>query len=619
MRQRTVARGFLLPGLLLALIAVAPARAADLAPVPHPALENLDPAERRQLEETRAVLDALLEDPPRDEPARAGLARAFGGVGRLYLLYDLVDAAAPALANASALAPAEHAWAYYLGVVHQREGRLDEARTRFTRAADLAPRDLPTRLRLAEVELAAGRLDAAEAAYRAALEIEPESSEAAAAAHVGLGRIAYERGRSEEAIERFTRALALQPGADSIHHRLGLAYRQAGDLDSAREHLALNRSTPVRYPDPLVDGLTALLQGAAIRFKSGNRAMTEGRLADAIAEYERAAEVAPEDPLVHYNLGLALTRAGRRAEAVGRFETAIALDPGYRDAHYNLAVALGEEGRWTAAAEHFERAWRIDPLDHAARLDWATALAGAGEPAAAEREIEAVLAALGPRGGPLAGRAHLRLAALLGARGERAAVLEHLRAAVRLLPEDPEARTALADLLAHTGRYAEAAEEYAAAARLEPEGAAEPPGDRRGAAEPRLGQAMALLLDGRSGEARALLEREIAGKPLLDVVPYAHLLARVLAAAPESAVRDGRRAVELAGEALRASVNVDHVETLAMAYAEVGDFASATVWQRRVLDRARERGFPAERVERIRRRMEAYQRGEPARSPWEEP
>ncbi len=491
-------------GLVSILEPPAPAQEPPaLEPVPRPELSNREPAERRQIEETRAALDALLES---DSVEPAALARAFGGVGRLYLLYDLVDPALPALANAAALAPEEHAWTYYLGVVHQREGRLDAARERFERAVELAPTDLPSRFRLAEVELDAGRLDAAEAAYRAALELAGEAP-AAAAAEVGLGRIAYERGRTDEAIERFERALALQPGADSIHHRLGLAHREAGDLDAARRHLTLNRSTPVAYPDPLIDGLTGLLQGASIRFKSGNRAMEEGRIDDAIDEYDRAAEVAPEDPLVHYNLGLALTRAGRRADAVERFRTAVELDPGYRDAHYNLAVSLVEEERFGDAAEHFERAWSIDPLDASAR---------------------------------------------------------------------------------------------------------------KAADEARFAEATALLREGLTAAARSVLERAIAGRPPLDVFPLVHLLARILATAPEPEVRDGERAVALATEALQASVNVDHAETLAMAYAEVGEWAKAVEWQRRVVDRASERGFPPERVERIRGRLERYERGEPTRAPWEE-
>lgn len=571
----------------------------QLAPVPLPAVSVFEEPDRRQLEAARADLDALLASPDASDDA---LARAFGELGRLYLLYDLVDPAEAALANAASLAPEEHAWQYYLGVVHQREGRLDEARERLARAAELRPRDLATRLHLGQAALDDGLLEAAGETFEAALALDRES----AAALVGLGRIAYEGGRLDEAIERFERALALQPEADSIHHLLGLAYRKAGDLERAREHLAANRGTQVRFPDPLVDGLSALLKGASIHFKRGNRALEEGRLDLALAEYGRAAEAAPRDPLVRYNLGLTLARAGRRQEAIESFERAVELDPGYRDAHYNLAAALTEEGRWQEAAAHYERAWRIDPLDHAAHLDWAVALERAGRTAAAERELEALLHALAGRETPVAGRAHLRLAALLEARGEHPPALDHFRAAAAALPEEKEARLALAAALGRARRFAEAAAEYAEAARLDPADS--------GA---RFGQAMALVLGGRHGEARAALEAALAGRQAAEAVPLAHLLARLLASAPDPAVRDGARAVALAREVFQAAPSAEHAETLAMAFAEAGDFAQAVEWQRRVVARAESAAAPPEILEAMRRRLARYQRGEPERSPWE--
>lgn len=536
---------------------------AALREVPRPAVGNLEEADRRQLEEARAALDALAADegvPPER------LARAYGEMGSLYLLYDLPESAEPALANAAALAPDEFAWRYYLGVLHQRDGRLEEARRHLARAAELRPEDLPTRLRLGQAELDADLPAAAAVTFRTALELDPES----AAAHVGLGEIAHREGRLEEAVERYERALALQPRADSIHHRLGLAYRQAGDLERAREHLAKNRGEPVRFSDPLVDGLVGRLQGASIHLKRGNRAMEEGRVELAIELYGTAAERAPDDPTIHYNLGLALARAGRREEAVERFRRAVELDPEYRDAHYNLAAALGEAGRWDEAARHFERAWRIDPLDASARLDWALALERAGDAAGALRELAALAESPAGRGTPLAGRVHAALGAALG----------------------------------RAGRLPEAAAAYGTAARLDP-------------ADPglRFGQAMALVLAGSHREARAALEAALP--EVGDDLPLVHLLARLLATAPDPAVRDGARALELAGRVMEAAPSRDHAETLAMALAEAGEFQRAAEWQRRVLRRAQDQGAPAPALDAIRARLARYERGEPERSPWE--
>lgn len=597
--MRTVARVQAWTVAAAVVAATGPAGVPELVPVPTPVLTHLEEPDRRQLEEERAALDAVLEE---GDPEPGALAEAFGSLGRLYLLYDLVDVAEPALVNAAALAPEEHPWHYYLGVLYQREGRWDEARERLGRAVEILPRDLPSHLRLAQVLLDSGRTEEAEREFRAVLEIDSGT----AAAEVGLGRIAYDRGRVDEAIERLGRALALQPDADSIHHRLGLAYRQAGDLEKAREHLAKNRSEPVTFPDPLVDGLSAFLRGSAIHFKRGNRALEKGLVDLAIEQYRKAAEIAPDDPLIQYNLGLALTRAGRRSDAIERFRRAVALDPGYRDAHYNLATALAQADRWTEAAEHFERAWRIDPLDHSAHLDWASALARAGEDQRAVAELRELLAGLAGQERPEAGRAHFHLGALLASGGDGAAALRHLEAAAELLPEDPEVRRAYAGALARARRFDGAAAEYEAAARLDP-----------GDVGSRFGQAMALVLAGRYGEARGVLESAVTEAPADRRLPLVHLLARLLATAPDPAVRDGGRAVELASRVFESAPGLEHAETLAMAYAEAGELEQAVAWQRQVVDRAESAGAPADVLALLRDRLESYRRGEPVRSPWE--
>jgi tetratricopeptide (TPR) repeat protein len=588
----------------------------ELLEVPRPALETLEEADRRQLEADRAALDRILADESSSEEL---VARAYGEIGTVYFLYDFAQPAEAALVNASALAPEEHDWHYYLGVLYSRDGRNGEARERLERAAELRPDHLPTYIHLGRVELDGGRLEAAEESFRAALAIDPES----AAAEVGLGEIAQARGETAEAIERYRRALELQPRADSIHHRLGLAYRSAGDLPKAKEHLALNRGEPVRFEDPLVDGLTALLKTSAIHLARGNQAMMDGDAERAVAEYSRALERDPDDALVHYNLGMALIRAERREEALARLEHAVELDPDYRDAHYNLAIARAEDGRWAEAAEHFERAWRIDPLDQAARLDWALALEHSGDAQGAVRELTGLIEALAGKVSPVAGGAHLRLAALLEGRGGPGSdggeeVLGHYRRAVELLPDSAEARAALAAALARTGRLDDAAAEYAAAVALDP-----------AAPSLRFGQAMALILGGRHGDARSALESALAdgsdgaagadggGGPEGDAaLPLAHLLARLLATAPDPSVRDGARALALAGQVFEASPNLDHAETLAMAYAEVGNLEEAVAWQRRVLTRAESQGRPAPMLEAMRARLARYERGEPERSPW---
>ncbi|MFW6175791.1 MAG: tetratricopeptide repeat protein, partial [Acidobacteriota bacterium] len=218
----------------------------ELLPVPAPDLAEADPSIREQLAEHREALDRALAvsgegggagEPPPGAPEDAGaaapegLAALFGRMGQLYFLYGYDDAARAAFENARRLAPDDLRWPYYLGVLHERRGELEAAARELESVLDQRPEDVPALLHLASVALEANRLDDAEAHYRAALE-----AGAGAAAHYGLGRIALERGEPERAAELLEGVLEEHPDSGPVHYQLGLAYRQLGELDRAREH-----------------------------------------------------------------------------------------------------------------------------------------------------------------------------------------------------------------------------------------------------------------------------------------------------------------------------------------------------------------------------------------------
>jgi cytochrome c-type biogenesis protein CcmH/NrfG len=85
-----------------------------------------------------------------------------------------------------------------------------------------------------------------------------------------------------------------------------------------------------------------------------------------------------------------------------------------------------------------------------------------------------------------------------------------------------------------------------------------------------------------------------------------HLLARLLAACPDRALRDGERAVLLAEELWRADPTPARAETLAMALAETGSYERAAALQSELLrDSA-----PDSTVTRLAADLELYRRGE---------
>lgn len=85
---------------------------------------------------------------------------------------------------------------------------------------------------------------------------------------------------------------------------------------------------------------------------------------------------------------------------------------------------------------------------------------------------------------------------------------------------------------------------------------------------------------------------------------------RIWAACPNAKSRDGERALASAMRACELSEwkYADYVETLAAAYAEVGDFASAIKYQKQAIAKA-----PAEMQPQFRSQLEAYEAGKPWR------
>jgi tetratricopeptide (TPR) repeat protein len=504
--------------LATAISAGVEARPADLVPVPLPSLETLDAAERELLASRRASLDELVAD---GAAADKTVAAAFGEMGRIYLLEDLAGAAEACFANAAALRPDDYRWHYYLALLDERGGRLEDAVAHLERVVSLVPDDLAARLRLGRAVLAIGRPQKARREFSASLEISPNED----AAKLGL-----------EAAEA---ALA------------------GGSFDP-----------PVlRFADPLLDGLTPLAE--RLRVDAGIDALERGDLALAVERLEAALADAPNDWRALYYLGVARFRGGEVEGAIASVRRALESAPDFGEGHFSLASALVSIGREAEARVHFERAYQADPKNSAVQMRWAQELA---------------------------------------ASGRRSEALPILRSLVRREPNDQRAVTLFGEVLtteagalARSGSFVAAAASFAEVARLHPDEPA-----------PWFSQALALLLAGSDGDAREALEAGIAAtsgeRSLL------HLLARVLATSRESAVRDGRRALDLARQVLAAESTIEHAETVAMALAEVGDFDEAVAWQEQIV--ANLGGPSSPRAAEAAARLALYRRAEPSRAPW---
>src|SRR5271167_3088461 len=77
---------------------------------------------------------------------------------------------------------------------------------------------------------------------------------------------------------------------------------------------------------------------------------------EAIATYRKALELAPNDAVSHYELGLALKNNGAARQAVEELEATIKLKPDWADARYALGATLYELHELPSALKELTKA-----------------------------------------------------------------------------------------------------------------------------------------------------------------------------------------------------------------------------------------------------------------------
>ena len=89
----------------------------------------------------------------------------------------------------------------------------------------------------------------------------------------------------------------------------------------------------------------------------------QGRYEEALAVYEQAISLAPQDARNWYSKGVALGRLGRYEEALAAYEQAISLAPHDADNWRGKGASLWYLGRYEEALAAYEQAIRLAPQD----------------------------------------------------------------------------------------------------------------------------------------------------------------------------------------------------------------------------------------------------------------
>jgi len=185
--------------------------------------------------------------------------------------------------------------------------------------------------------------------------------------------------------------------------------------------------------------------------------VTHGHLGQsdkALACFERARRAAPQDFMARFNLGFALMGLGRLEEARRHLEESLALEPDNPDALFQLGRLVQGQGHLAQAAELFARAAAQPGHRRAVHRHLAEALAAIGRPAEAEEAYNQALKA-----NPHDAAALASLAGLYLDRGaNREIALSLARRAHDLEPADSRHQRMLARALMANGRAEEAAQ-----------------------------------------------------------------------------------------------------------------------------------------------------------------
>lgn len=443
-----------------------------------------------------------------------------------------------------------------------------------------------------------------------------------------LGQLYHAYEFNESAERCYINAIRLLPDADRSYHLLGALYQQVGQLEAAETYLnvamklrgdnvagavrlgmiKLELNQPVEASARFQYALARDPDCAAAHNGLGDVALAEEKYQEAVSHYQEALKRVPGANRVHYSLGMAYRGLGEAEKAKEHLDQrgTVGLRPDDPLVDALPTLLAGERvylirgqlafsaGRFVEAEKAYAKAVAANPESVSALVNHGAALAKLGRSDAAIERLQQALA-LEPENSS----ANYNLAGVLTTQGKHDEAVERFRATLLKLPDDVTVRRQLAVALRAADREEEAIKELESLV-------ADAPDDELALLE------LSSLLVKRAAYASALKLLDEAATRFPDRGLTTHALARLLSTCPDESLRDGKRAVALAGQVATAKQTVRHLETLAMALAESGECKRAAALQKQLIEQA-EKAQQSELAQRLRTDLARYEKGTPCR------
>lgn len=210
------------------------------------------------------------------------------------------------------------------------------------------------------------------------------------------------------------------------------------------------RALIARFPN---SGFAWKLLGASLQMQGNN----------ALAAFQKTAELMPGDAEAHFNLGVVLKSLGQLDDAVASYRRALQLNPGFAEAHSNLGNALKDLGQLENAVTSYRRALMIKSNSATAQNSLGIALKDQGKLYAA---IECYRKAIEIK--PDYAEAHSNLGNALKDLGQLEEAMASFRRALEIDPKCDEAMLGVSHLCVINGAMKEAEEMVNKALAIKP-------------------------------------------------------------------------------------------------------------------------------------------------------
>ena len=311
-----------------------------------------------------------------------------------------------------------------------------------------------------------GKVDEAIVHFRKAVELKPNVP----VVHTNLGQAYMQKGMIDDAIVQMKEAIKANPYFVESYQNLAQAMEKSGRPEEALKYYSDALKIEPRNVE-ILNGMGKTLAGqkrydeAMSYFTSslkydpdhaetyndiGNVLQILGKIEDAKRQYFAAIQKKNDYQEAYYNLGTTFMKQGRVSDGIVYLEKAVALFPDYEKAHTSLAAAYYSIFALDNAAQQFNEVLRINPQNMRAQQNLKSCLDLRARLDSAIVDVRKQLEV-----SPGSADLHLKLGDFLQRRGDFDGAVSELQKALSI-KQLPQALHSLAVIYSIKGDYAEA-------------------------------------------------------------------------------------------------------------------------------------------------------------------